>query len=72
MAAIRESWHILNLRSLVKRNIRSCSICKMFSTKPYGANLTAVLPRFRTEQSRTFEFTGVDFAGPIIYKVGKN
>ena len=71
MAAVRENWHILNLRSLVKRYIRNCNICKVFSTKPYGANLTAPMPRFRTEQSRPFEFTGVDFAGPIIYKVGK-
>ena len=29
------------------------------------------MPKFRTEQSRLFEFTGVDFSGPIIYKVGK-
>ena len=71
MAAIRENWHILNMRSLVKRYIRNCNICKVFSTKPYGANLTAPMPKFRTEQSRPFEFTGVDFAGPIIYKIGK-
>ena len=71
MAAIRENWHILNIRSLVKRYIRNCNICKVFSTKPYGANLTAPMPKFRTEQSRPFEFTGVDFAGPIIYKIGK-
>ena len=71
MAAIRESWHIINLRSLFKRYIRNCSICKVFSTKPYGANLTAALPRFRTDRSLPFELTGVDFEGPITYKVGK-
>ena len=71
MAAIRENWHILHLRTLAKRHIRNCNICKVFSTKPYGANLTAPLPKFRTEVSRPFEFTGVDFAGPILYKIGK-
>ena len=58
----------MNLRSLVKSN---CNICKVFSTKPYRANLTAKMPKFRTEQRRPFEFTKVDFAWPIIYKVGK-
>ena len=71
MAAIRENWHILHLRTLAKRHICNCNICKVFSTKPYGATLTAPLPTFRTEASRPFEFTGVDFAGPILYKVGK-
>lgn len=71
IATVRENRHTLNLRSLVKRYIRNFNICKVFSTKSYGANLTALMPRFRTEQSCPFEFTGVDFGGPIVYKVGK-
>ena len=35
------------------------------------ANLTAPLPKFHTEVSRPFEFTGVDFAGPILCRIGK-
>ena len=50
MAAIRENWHMLSLRSLVKRCICNCNICNVFSTKPYEANLTALMPRFRTTE----------------------
>ena len=71
MAEIRESWHILHLRTLAKRHIRNGNICKVCSNKPYGANLTAPLPKFRTEVSRPFELIGVDFAGTILYKIGK-
>ena len=71
MSEIRENWHILHLRALVKRYIRQCNVCKVFTTKPFDANITAPLPKFRTEASRPFEYTGVDFAGPITYKVNK-
>ncbi len=46
-------------------------MCKVFSTKPYGPTETAALPSFRTEVSRPFEHTGVDFAGPIYYRTSK-
>ena len=65
MSEIRENWHILHLRALVKRHIRQCNVCKVF------ANITAPLPKFCTEASRPFEYTGVDFAVPMTYKVGK-
>ena len=43
----------------------------MFAAKPFGAPITAALPEFRTEVSRPFQYTGVDFAGPLKYKVNK-
>ncbi len=46
-------------------------MCKVFSTKPYGPTETAALPSFRTEVSRPFEHTRVDFAGPIYYRTSK-
>ena len=62
MAAIREQWWIPKLRSLVKRTIRDCNICKLFAAKPFQGGATAPLPTFRTEVSRPFQHTGVDFA----------
>ena len=71
MAAIRDKWWILRLRSKVKKLINECNICKIFSTKPYGPTRTAEMPSFRSEIARPFETTGVDFTGSLTYKINK-
>ena len=71
MAALREEWWIPRLRTLVKKEIRRCNVCKVFATKPYGARTSSILPEFRTEVSRPFQYVGVDFAGPLKCKVSK-
>ena len=72
MSELREEWWIPKLRSLVKKQIRQCNVCKVFAAKPCGTATTSALPEFRTEVSRPFQYTGVDFAGPLKYKVNKN
>ncbi|XP_068714274.1 uncharacterized protein [Montipora foliosa] len=49
--------------------VNTCNVCRIFSMKPYGA--TADMPQFHVEASRPFETTGVDFAGPIAFKIAK-
>jgi len=71
MATVRQSWWIPKLRAKVKKVIKKCNVCKVFSAKPYGVPSTSALPEYRTEGSRPFEVTGVDFAGPLRYNVGK-
>ena len=71
MAAIRENWWIPHLRSLVKKQVHQSNICKAISTMYYGNQATVPSPKFRTEVSRPFQHTGVDFAGPLVYKVNK-
>ena len=71
MAEIRKEWWIPKLRSKVKKMVNTCNVCKVFSTKPYGAAATADMPQFRVEASRPFDTTGVDFAGPIAFKIAK-
>ena len=71
MAAVREEWWIPQLRSKVKKIINNCYLCKVFSTRSYGPTETAALPPFRTECGRPFETTGIDFAGPLSYKISK-
>jgi hypothetical protein len=72
MASMREEWWIPRLRSRVNKYINNCNACKVFSTKPYGPTETAALPKFRTEVSRPFQHTGIDFAGPLHYRISKN
>ena len=55
---------MIHMRAQIKIQIRQCNICKVFSTKPFKWNITAPLSRFRTEVSRKFKYSGVDFCGP--------
>ena len=72
MAAIKEQYWVPHLRSKVKKAINRCNTCKVFSTKPYRAPMTAPLPEFTTSEGRPFEVTGADFARPSICKVKKS
>ena len=72
MAGIRELWWIPKVRSLLKRMICNCNICKVFAAKRFKGEATAPIPRFRSEVSRPFQHTGVDFAGLLVYKKSKN
>ena len=65
MGALREMWWIPKMRSLVKKEIRNCNMCKVFSAKPFGNQETAPFPLFRTTIILPFKQTGVDFAGPL-------
>ena len=68
MAEIRRKWWIPHLRSLVKRRIHDCNVCKVFAAKQLKPSTTASLPSFRLEAVRPFQHTDVDFAGPLIYR----
>jgi hypothetical protein len=72
MAKIRERWSIERLRRSVKSIISECYKCLRYRAKPFAAPATAPLPEFRTQGDRAFQTVGVDFAGPLVYKVSKN
>ena len=55
MGALREIWWIPKMRSIVKKVIRNCNVCKVFSAKPSGNQETAPLPLFRTTMSLPFQ-----------------
>ena len=52
-------FHILN---------KNCALCKLFATKPYRVPQFPALPEFHVQQSRPFQFTGVDIFGPLYAK----
>ena len=68
---LRTLWWTPKLRAKIKKVIKNCNICKVYSTKPYGVLSTNALAEFRTEGSRPFKVTGLDIAGPFQYKIGK-
>lgn len=57
------------LRRVSKRVIRACYGCKKLQVSAFANPPTASLPTDRTVRSVPFKVLGVDFAGPITYKL---
>ena len=74
MCRMREKFWVPKLRSLTKKVIQNCNVWKRYQEKPISAShvTTAALPTFRVEMSDPFAVTGVDFAGPVYYRVKKS
>ena len=72
MNKVRQKYWIPKLRSLVKSVCHSCNYCKKYRARGLGVPPTSALPTFRTEFTEPFNVTGVDFAGPLLYKSGNN
>ena len=72
MAHIRKRFWIPQLRVLAKSFVYNCEKCKPYRVKALAPPKTGKLPLFRTEFSPPFTVVGVDFAGPLIYKIGPN
>ena len=74
MCRMKENYWIPKLRSLTKKVIRNCNVCRRYWKKPISTSHSpdSTLPVFRTELSNPFAVTGVDFAGPVYYKIMKS
>ncbi|XP_046856052.1 uncharacterized protein LOC124449145 [Xenia sp. Carnegie-2017] len=68
MAAVRETYWIPKLRSLVKKVRKECFGCKRYRATSVPTPPAGKLPEDRTCGETAFEVIGVDFAGPIRYK----
>ena len=71
MAFIRRDYWIPRLRQLTKKVINGCFGCKKFQAKAFGSPPPGNLPIDRTMGSAPFQVLGVDYAGPILYKINK-
>ena len=68
MGKVRERYWIPKLRTIVKSVVHKCYTCKKYRAKRLAAPPTAALPEFRTTLTEPFAVTGVDFAGPLLYR----
>ena len=68
IAATRERFWVPRLRKLAKSVVNGCNTCKKARPKALNPPTTAPLPNFRTEITEPFAVTGVDFAGPLLYR----
>ena len=72
LSDMRKRYWVPKLRSQVKKVVRECNYCKRHRVKPLPSPGKSMLPEFRAQLSEPFAFTGVDFAGPIVYKIKKS
>ena len=69
---VRKTFWIPQGRNFVRSIIARCVACRKVSAAPFPNIAPPPLPDFRVNQSEPFEFTGVDTAGPVYYRVGKS
>ena len=71
MAQVRQSYWIPQLRSLVKKVLKSCLSCERLNTQPI-IPMMSELPEARTAVDQPpWSFCGVDYFGPIWVKFGR-
>ena len=71
MAKVRSRYWIPRLRQLVKKVRGSCHGCKRFQALAYAAPPPGNLPPTRTQGTSPYQVIGVDYAGPLRYRVTK-
>ena len=69
MTLVRRDYWIPRLRQLTKKVINNCFGCKKFRTTAFHSPPPAKLPTDRTIGSTPFQVIGVDYAGPMEYKI---
>ena len=65
LTEVRSKYWIVKGRSMVKSIIHRCVVCRRFEGLPYSAPPAPPLPSFRVREAPPFEYTAVDFAGPM-------
>ena len=70
LSELRAEFWIVRGRQTIKRVLHKCLPCKILNT-PRGQQIEAPLPADRLRPARPIAVTGVEFAGPLYVKVGR-
>ena len=71
MTKLRSRYWIPKLRKLLKKVRRNYRGCKRFQAMAYAAPPPGRLPITRTEGVNPFQVIGVDYAGPLQYRISR-
>uniref|UniRef100_A0A914X7S0 Integrase catalytic domain-containing protein n=1 Tax=Plectus sambesii TaxID=2011161 RepID=A0A914X7S0_9BILA len=71
LAEVRKEYWLLKGRSEIRKIIsRQCYICRKYTARPFSLPPLPALPKERVQQSTPFEYTGLDYLGPLWVKEG--
>ena len=65
LTEVRSKYWIMQGRSLVKRLLRKCILCRKYDAKLFEKLKSCPLPDYRSKISDPFTFTGIDYIGPV-------
>ena len=68
LTEVQSKFWIVKGRSLVRRLIHSCILCKRFEGASFATPPPPPLPTYRVKNDPAFTYTGVDFASPLIVR----
>ena len=68
LTELRKKFWIAKGRSLVRKILNGCRVCRKFDGKPYSYPETPPLTELRLNNSRPFAVAGVDLFGPLFVK----
>ncbi|XP_055604358.1 uncharacterized protein LOC129752608 [Uranotaenia lowii] len=69
---VRQLYSISGLRTFTRRISRSCMTCRIRKAKPSIPPMAPLPPARLAERERPFTYTGLDYFGPLLVKIGRS
>ncbi|XP_058816670.1 uncharacterized protein LOC131679943 [Topomyia yanbarensis] len=69
---VRQKFAISRLRVEVRQTVKRCQYCRVFKATPKAPRMSALSESRVTPFVKPFTYTGVDYFGPCLIKIGRN
>ena len=70
LATLRQKYWIIGARNVIRQSLHKCVTCRRNKATSLQ-QIMGVLPKERVTPKKAFNTTGVDYAGPVLLKIGR-